>query len=136
LVSMHSHMRDVAYGMRHKAVRSRKHFEVGAFLEERAGDRTDEVVALLAEHYGRAAALGRERGAGAPGAARYGRAAALGGESGVAPPELESMRARALRFLEEAGDAAAHLYANREAAAHYRPARALRPEGDRQPRVL
>ena len=30
------------------------------------------------------------------------------------------MRARALRFLEEAGDAAALLYANREAAAHYR----------------
>ena len=55
-------IRDVAYGMLPKAVRSRKHFEVGAFIEERAGDRTDEVVALLAEHYGRAAALGpRER---------------------------------------------------------------------------
>ena len=35
---------------------------------------------------------------------------------------------RALRFLEEAGDAAAQLYANREAAAHYRHARAICPE--------
>ena len=108
----HVLIRDVAYGMLPKAVRSRKHFEVGAFLEERAGDRTDEVVALLAEHYGRAAALGRE--------------------SGVAPQELESMRAQALRFLEEAGDAAALLYANREAAAHYRHARAIAPESARE----
>jgi class 3 adenylate cyclase/tetratricopeptide (TPR) repeat protein len=111
----HVLIRDVAYGMLPKAVRSRKHFEVGAFLEERAGDRTDEVVALLAEHYGRAAALGRE--------------------SGVAPQELESMRSQALRYLDEAGDAAAHLYANREAAAHYRHARAIAPEGAREASV-
>src|SRR5215204_4114708 len=62
LAFKHVLIRDVAYGMLPKAVRSRKHFEVGAFMEERAGDRTDEVVALLAEHYGRAAALGRESG--------------------------------------------------------------------------
>ena len=37
----HVLIRDVAYGMLPKAVRSRKHFEVGAFLEERAGDRSD-----------------------------------------------------------------------------------------------
>ncbi len=107
----HVLIRDVAYGMLPKAVRSRKHFEVGAFLERRAGDRSDEMVALLAEHYGRAAALGRE--------------------SGVAPQELEAMRGRALRFLEEAGDAAALLYANREAAAHYRHARAICPQDGR-----
>ena len=56
----HVLIRDVAYGMLPKAVRARKHFEVGGFIEERAGDRTDEVVALLAEHYGRAAALAGE----------------------------------------------------------------------------
>ena len=55
-------IRDVAYGMLPKAVRCRKHFEVGRFIEERAGDRSDEVVALLAEHYGRSAALGAEGG--------------------------------------------------------------------------
>ena len=107
----HVLIRDVAYGMLPKAVRSRKHFEVGAFLEDRAGDRTDEMVALLAEHYGRAAALGRE--------------------SGLAPQELDAMRGRALRFLEEAGDAAALLYANREAAAHYRHARSICPQDGR-----
>src|SRR5215210_4814200 len=107
----HVLIRDVAYGMLPKAVRSRKHFEVGAFIEERAGDRSDELVALLAEHYGRAATLGRE--------------------SGVASQELEAMRGRALRFLEEAGDAAALLYANREAAAHYRMARTICPQDDR-----
>src|SRR5215210_5937043 len=107
----HVLIRDVAYGMLPKAVRSRKHFEVGAFIEQRMGDRSDEVVALLAEHYGRAAALGRE--------------------SGLAPQELDAMRGRALHFLEEAGDAAALLYANREAAAHYRHARAISPQDAR-----
>jgi class 3 adenylate cyclase/predicted ATPase len=99
----HVLIRDVAYGMLPKAVRSRKHFEVGRFLEERAGDRTAEVLALLADHYGRAAALGRE--------------------GGVQGPELLKMRRHAVRFLEEAGDAAARLYSNREAAEHYRHAR-------------
>jgi tetratricopeptide (TPR) repeat protein len=103
LAFRHVLIRDVAYGMLPKAVRSRKHFEVGNFLEERAGDRTDEVVALLAEHYGRAAALGRE--------------------GGLPADELNVMRQRGVRFLEEAGDAAAMLYSNREAASHYRHAR-------------
>jgi class 3 adenylate cyclase/tetratricopeptide (TPR) repeat protein len=102
LAFKHVLIADVAYGMLPKAVRSRKHFEIGAFIEERAGDRTVEVAALLAEHYGRAAALGRE--------------------GGVPADELATMRERGVRFLEEAGDAAAMLYSNREAASHYRHA--------------
>src|SRR5215218_803335 len=109
----HVLIRDVAYGMLPKAVRSRKHFEVGAFLEERAGDRTDEVVPLLADHYGRAAALGRE--------------------GGLAKDELGPIRERAVRFLEEAGDAAALLYSNRESASHYRHAREI---GSEDPAML
>ncbi len=93
-----------------KAVRSRKHFEVGAFIEDRAGDRTVEVAALLAEHYGRAAALGRE--------------------GGLPADELATMRERGVRFLEEAGDAAAMLYSNREAASHYRHARKVGDSAD------
>jgi class 3 adenylate cyclase/tetratricopeptide (TPR) repeat protein len=111
LAFKHVLIRDVAYGMLPKAVRCRKHFEVGTFIEERAGDRTDEVVALLAEHYG--------------------RAAALGGEGGVPLEELGPIRERAVRFLEEAGDAAALLYSNREAVSHYRHARAVGADGDR-----
>src|SRR5829696_2299161 len=103
LAFKHVLIRDVAYEMLPKSVRSRLHFEVGSFIEGRAGDRTDEVVALLAEHYG--------------------RAAALGDDAGVAPSELSSMRERAVAFLEQAGDAAALLYSNREAASHYRHAR-------------
>jgi tetratricopeptide (TPR) repeat protein len=105
LAFKHVLIRDVAYGMLPKAVRSRKHFDVGSFIEQRAGDRRDEVSALLAEHYGRAAALGRE--------------------GGVPSAELEEMLDRAIRFLEEAGDAASLLYSNREAAGHYRHARKL-----------
>jgi class 3 adenylate cyclase/tetratricopeptide (TPR) repeat protein len=111
LAFKHVLIRDVAYGMLPKAVRARRHFEVGAFIEERAGDRTDEVVPLLAEHYGRAAALGRE--------------------GGVAPDELDRMQRRGMLFLEQAGDAATMLYANREAAAHYRHARAVCPQDGR-----
>ena len=43
----------------------------------------------------------------------YGRAAALGREGGVQGPDLIEMRRHAVRFLEEAGDAAARLYSNR-----------------------
>jgi len=55
-------IRDVAYGMLPKAVRARWHYEVGRYVEERSGDRADEFVALLAEHFGRAASLGEEAG--------------------------------------------------------------------------
>ena len=110
LAFKHVLIRDVAYGMLPKAVRWRKHFEVGRFIEERAGDRTDEVVALLAEHYG--------------------RAAALGAEAGVEPGELAEVPGARVRFLEEAGDAAALLYANREAVSALRQALDLVRDSD------
>ena len=50
----HVLIRDVAYGMLPKAVRCRKHVEVGEFIRERAGDRIDAFVGLVAEHYTRA----------------------------------------------------------------------------------
>ena len=109
LAFKHVLIRDVAYGMLPKAVRSRKHFQLGRFIEHRAGDRTDEVVALLAEHYG--------------------QAATLGGETGADPDELLAITSRAVRFLEEAGDSAARLYANREAWTHYGNALDLLEDG-------
>jgi predicted ATPase len=107
LAFKHVLIRDVAYGMLPKAVRARKHFEVGSFIEDRAGDRIDEVGPLLAEHYGRAAALGQE--------------------GGLPPDELEGMQRRAMLFLERAGDASARLFSNRESASHYRHARKICP---------
>ena len=101
----HVLIRDVAYGMLPRAVRAHKHFEIGRFIEERAGERTDEFVALLAEHYG--------------------RAATLTSEAGLDPSEAEPIHEKALHFLEAAGDAAAALYSNPEAYAHYEAVRRI-----------
>jgi predicted ATPase/class 3 adenylate cyclase len=104
LAFKHVLIRDVAYRTLPKAVRARKHFEVGAFIEERAGERLDEVVALLAEHFG--------------------RAAQLGAEVKLDAVQLAPYRERALRYLEAAGDAARAFYSNEEALSHYEAARA------------
>ena len=101
----HVLIRDVAYGMLPKAVRARKHFDIGRFLEDRAGERTEEVVALLAEHFGRAAILTTE-----------------GGMEGV---DAEPIHRKALHYLEAAGDAAAALYSNPEAFEHYEAAQKI-----------
>jgi len=102
----HALIRDVAYGTLPKSVRCRKHAEVGRFIEERSGERGEAVVALVAEHYARAAAL-------APAAS-------------LEPAELEQVSSNALRFGEAAGDAAAALYSNQEALNHYSGALELR----------
>jgi class 3 adenylate cyclase/tetratricopeptide (TPR) repeat protein len=99
LAFKHVLIRDVAYGMVPKAIRARKHDEVGVFLEQRAGERSEEVVALLAQHYGRAAVLAEE--------------------VQLDPEELHRLRVKALTSVEAAGDAAVALYANREALAQY-----------------
>jgi class 3 adenylate cyclase/predicted ATPase len=105
LAFKHVLIREVAYAMLPKAVRARKHFEVGMFIEGRAGERRHEVVALLAEHYGRAATLGEE--------------------VRLPPEELAPLRAKALQFVEAAGDAAGALHSNQEALTHYEAAAAL-----------
>jgi class 3 adenylate cyclase/tetratricopeptide (TPR) repeat protein len=102
----HVLIRDVAYGMLPKAVRCRKHFEVGNYLESRAGDRSDEVANLLAEHYW--------------------RAAVLGDEAGLGTEELAPVHRKALHFLEVAGDVAASLFSNAEAVDRYSAARAIK----------
>jgi class 3 adenylate cyclase/tetratricopeptide (TPR) repeat protein len=102
----HVLIRDVAYGMLPKAVRCRKHFQVGNFLEERAGDRADEMANLLAEHYW--------------------RAALLGDEAGLSNDDLAPVHRKALHFLEVAGDTATSLFSNAEAVDRYAAARGIR----------
>src|SRR3954454_19454069 len=102
----HVLIRDVAYGMLPKAVRCRKHFQVGNYLEERAGDRADELANLLAEHYW--------------------RAALLGDEAGLSNDELAPVHRKALHFLEVAGDAATSLFSNAESVDRYASARAIK----------
>jgi class 3 adenylate cyclase/tetratricopeptide (TPR) repeat protein len=106
----HVLIRDVAYSTLPKSVRARKHAQVGAFIEERAADRSEGVVAMVADHYG--------------------RAAALGADADVDRAELEQINHKALAALEAAGDAAAFLYSNQEALGHYESALSLRRELD------
>ncbi len=106
----HVLIRDVAYGMLPKSVRCRKHEQVGALIEERAGERSEAVVGLVAEHYARAATLGAEAGIGAE--------------------ELARLRADATERLEAAGDGAAALYSNAEALDRFTAALELVGEGD------
>ncbi len=102
LAFKHALIRDAAYEMLPKAVRAQKHYEVARFIEVRAGDRVEEVVALLAEHYG--------------------RAAELGAELSLPPADLQPYRAAALRYLEAAGDAATAFYSNADAFSSYEAA--------------
>ena len=106
----HVLIRDVAYSTLPKAVRARRHAEVGAFISDRAADRSEGVVAMVADHYG--------------------RAAALGADAGLDQTELERIGARAVEALESAGDAAAALYSNQEALGHYETALSLRGDLD------
>ncbi len=101
----HVLIRDVAYTTLPKAVRARRHADVGAFISARAADRSEGVVAMVAEHYMRAAEL-------AAGA-------------GLDPAECDRIEALALEALEAAGDASAALYSNREAQGHYENALTL-----------
>ena len=109
----HVLIRDVAYSTLPKAIRAHRHAEVGAFISERAADRSEGVVAMVAEHYG--------------------RAATLGAAADLEPDELRAIEARALVALERAGDVSAGLYSNREAQGHYENALTL--AGDRDPAV-
>ncbi len=95
----HVLIRDVAYSMLPKSVRCRKHVEVAEFIRERAGERSDGVIGLIAEHFA--------------------RAAALGSESGLDREALVELQTQALESLEAAGDAAAALYSNAEAFDRY-----------------
>ncbi len=105
LAFKHVLIRDVAYEMLPKATRARKHAEVSEFIEQRAGGRGEVAVGLVAEHCA--------------------RAAAYAAEAHLPVEELAQMRARALEYGEAAGDAAAALYSNSEALAHYEAAAAL-----------
>ena len=95
----HALIRDVAYGTLPKSVRCHKHAEVGQFIEDRAGERAEGVVALVAEHYGRAATLAVE--------------------TNLASADRDRIESAALGSLETAGDRAAGLYSNQEAIGHY-----------------
>ena len=106
----HALIRDVAYSTLPKSVRVHKHAEVGGFIEDRAGERHDAMVALVAEHYG--------------------RAAKLAAETDVSSEDRERIESAALRSLDAAGERAAALYSNQEALSHFAAARDLADTAD------
>ncbi len=103
----HSLIRDVAYERLPKALRARRHAEVGRFIEQRAGDRSEAVIALVADHAA--------------------RAAGLGAEAQLPAGELADFRVSAAEHLEAAGDHAAALHSNEAALRHL--TKALEIEG-------
>ena len=58
----HALARDVAYGQLPRAQRAARHVAAAAWIEERAGERPDDVVELLAHHYATALDLARATG--------------------------------------------------------------------------
>ena len=106
----HALIRDVAYERLPKALRARRHAEVGNFIEQRAGDRGEAVVALVADHAA--------------------RAADLGAEAQLPAGELQDIRMNAIEHLEAAGDNGAALYSNEAALRHF--TKALEIEGVRE----
>lgn len=82
----HILIRDVAYGALARGERIRMHMAVGAWLEDFAAGRLDEFVELIAYHYSQAAQLVRQS---------------------IVPLEGALDTARAVIFLERAGEVAA-----------------------------
>ncbi len=102
LAFRHMLIREVAYEMLPKAVRARKHAEVGALLEGAAIGPPDAAAAALAEHFT--------------------RAAMLAAEARLPVAELARLRASAVGHCLRAGDLAASLFSNGEALVRYRAA--------------
>ena len=90
----HALVRDVAYASLPKVRRARAHAEHGAWIEQLAGDRIDELAELLAHHYGTAAS---------------------GEDADLAwaddPPQGEAVRVKAVESLLLAGEVARRRYA-------------------------
>jgi len=102
--------RDVAYGTLSRAERIRLHGKIAAWLEAYAADRLDEFTELIAYHYREAVLLAR-------------RAAV--------PLELPIDPARAVHYLERAGELAGHAGALAEARTYLHSAIELAPEAQR-----
>jgi len=107
----HALVRDVAYGTLPRAVRARRHFELADIVEDRFGGNRSGGAALLAEHRLKASLLAEQ--------------------ADFPNEELLRMRRASAHASEAAGDAAASLYSNAEALAHYE--NALSPGGELNP---
>ncbi len=104
LAFKHILIRDVAYSLLPKSMRSVKHRAHALWLEQTLPERTEELAEILAHHWEQAAQLDREIG--------------LTSQWAEAAP-------RALHYALMAGRKAARVYANDQAITHFQTARAL-----------
>jgi class 3 adenylate cyclase/tetratricopeptide (TPR) repeat protein len=108
LTFAHILIRDVTYQALTRAQRARLHAAAGRWLESRAEGREASVAELVALHYREAASLvGRQR---------------------LVDFDERDIKARAVRWLSRAGDAAAAAGASLEASRHFRAAIELAPD--------
>ena len=101
----HVLMRDVAYQRLRRTARAAKHRAAARWIQEMAGDRSNDHAEMLASHYSAALSLSRSI-------------------PGVSAEELRDDAAHALTYAVHAGGRAMRLHAHDEAARHY--AEALR----------
>jgi class 3 adenylate cyclase/tetratricopeptide (TPR) repeat protein len=103
----HVLIRDVAYGTLTRSERIRLHAKVAAWLESYAAERLDEFTEMIAYHYREAARLARQA---------------------AVPLDIPLESARAVHYLERAGELTGHAGAFAEARTYLQSAIELAPE--------
>jgi class 3 adenylate cyclase/tetratricopeptide (TPR) repeat protein len=109
LTFRHILIRDVAYGTLSRAERIRLHSRIAAWLETAAGDQLDQYTEVIAYHYREAVTLGRQA---------------------AVPKPMPVETARAVRYLERAGELASHAGAFVEAESYLKDAVKLAPQSE------
>ena len=109
LAFRHILIRDVAYGTLSRAERIRLHSRIASWLETAAGDQVDQYAQIIAYHYREAVMLGRQA---------------------VVPKPMPLETAKAVQYLERAGDLASRAGAFAEAESYLKDAITLAPQSE------
>ena len=109
LAFRHILIRDVAYGTLSRAERIRLHSRIAAWLEMAAGEQLDQYAQIIAYHYREAVMLGRQA---------------------AVPKPMPVEIAKAVQYLERAGDLASHAGAFAEAESYLKDAITLAPQSE------
>jgi class 3 adenylate cyclase/tetratricopeptide (TPR) repeat protein len=109
LAFRHILIRDVAYGTLSRAERIRLHSRIAAWLETATGDQLDQYTEVIAYHYREAVTLGRQA---------------------AVPKPMPVETAKAVQYLERAGESASHAGAFGEAESYLKDAIHLAPQSE------
>ena len=109
LAFRHILIRDVAYGTLSRAERIRLHGRIASWLETAAGEQLDQYTEVIAYHYREAVMLGRQA---------------------AVPKPMPVETAKAVQYLERAGDLASRAGAFAEAESYLKDAISLAPQSE------